>query len=112
MIDWWGPILIEYYAGTEGNGVTVIASQEWLAHRGSVGRAYVGEVKIVEEATGETLPPRANGVVYFAGGPAFAYRNDPAKTRGAYIREGWSTLGDIGYLDEEGIFTSPTARPT
>ncbi|MDE3175715.1 MAG: acyl-CoA synthetase [Pseudomonadota bacterium] len=102
MIDWWGPVLIEYYAGTEGNGVTIITSQEWLAHRGSVGRAYVGEVKIVDETTGRTQPPRVNGVVYFAGGPAFVYRNDPAKTRSAYIKDGWSTLGDIGYLDEDG----------
>ncbi len=102
MIDWWGPILIEYYAGTEGNGVTIINSQEWLAHRGSVGRAYVGHIRIVDEETGETVPPRVNGVVYFDGGPAFVYRNDPAKTKSAYSREGWSTLGDIGYLDEDG----------
>ena len=101
MIDWWGPILVEYYAGTEGNGVTIINSKEWLAHRGSVGRAYVGQVKIVDEPTGATLPPRVNGVVYFAGGPQFAYRNDPEKTRSAYIKDGWSTLGDIGYLDED-----------
>ncbi|HXT05842.1 MAG TPA: acyl-CoA synthetase [Roseiarcus sp.] len=102
MIDWWGPVLIEYYAGTEGNGATIINSQQWLAHRGSVGRAYVGQIRIVDEETGQTLPPRVNGVVYFDGGPAFVYRNDPAKTKAAYIRDGWSTLGDIGYLDEDG----------
>jgi len=101
MIDWWGPVLIEYYAGTEGNGVTIINSKEWLEHRGSVGRAYVGHVKIVDEQTGQTLPPRANGVVYFAGGPPFVYHNDEAKTRSAHSKEGWSTLGDIGYLDEQ-----------
>jgi acyl-CoA synthetase (AMP-forming)/AMP-acid ligase II len=102
MIDWWGPIIVEYYAGTEGNGVTVISSQEWLAHKGSVGRAVVGKVRIVDEPTGRTLPPRSNGVVYFEDGPQFAYRHDPAKTRAAYTQQGWSTLGDIGYLDEEG----------
>jgi long-chain acyl-CoA synthetase len=101
MIDWWGPILIEYYAGTEGNGVTIINSKEWLEHRGSVGRAYVGHVKIVDEQTGQTLPPRTNGVVYFAGGAPFSYHNDETKTRSAYSKEGWSTLGDIGYLDEQ-----------
>jgi long-chain acyl-CoA synthetase len=101
MIDWWGPILIEYYAGTEGNGVTIINSQEWLAHRGSVGRAYVGKIRIVDEETGQTVGPRVNGVVYFDGGPAFVYRNDPAKTQSAYNSNGWSTLGDIGYLDED-----------
>ncbi len=102
MIDWWGPVLIEYYAGTEGNGVTIITSKEWLAHRGSVGRAAVGRIRIVDEETGQDQPPRVNGVVYFAGGPPFAYRNDPAKTKSAYQPDGSSTLGDIGYLDEEG----------
>jgi fatty-acyl-CoA synthase/long-chain acyl-CoA synthetase len=103
MIEWWGPILTEYYAGTEGNGATVINSQQWLGHRGSVGRAIVGHLRIVEEETGRVLPPRQNGVVYFEGGPAFVYRNDPAKTKSAYSAQGWSTLGDIGYLDEEGF---------
>ena len=102
MIDWWGPVLIEYYAGTEGNGVTIINSQEWLAHRGSVGRAYVGKIRIVDEQSGDTVGPHVNGVVYFEGGPAFVYRNDPAKTKSAYSREGWSMLGDIGHLDEDG----------
>jgi acyl-CoA synthetase (AMP-forming)/AMP-acid ligase II len=102
MIDWWGPLLLEYYAGTEGNGVTIISSKEWLTHKGSVGRAVVGKVRIVDEQTGRLQPPRTNGVVYFEDGPQFAYRHDPAKTRAAYNSEGWSTLGDIGYLDEEG----------
>jgi acyl-CoA synthetase (AMP-forming)/AMP-acid ligase II len=102
MIDWWGPVLVEYYAGTEGNGVTVITSREWLTHRGSVGRAVVGKVRIVDEQTGRALPPRKIGVVYFEDGPQFAYRHDPAKTRAAYSSEGWSTLGDIGFVDEEG----------
>jgi long-chain acyl-CoA synthetase len=102
MIDWWGPVLIEYYAGTEGNGGTVITSKEWLGHRGSVGRAVVGHIRIVDEETGRDQPPRVNGVIYFAGGQPFAYRNDPAKTKAAYQPDGSSTLGDIGYLDEEG----------
>ncbi len=102
MIDWWGPILVEYYGGTEGNGITVINSQQWLAHRGSVGRPIVGHMRIVDEETGRDQPPRVNGIVYFAGGPPFAYRNDPAKTKSAYLADGASTLGDIGYLDEDG----------
>ncbi|WP_430398883.1 acyl-CoA synthetase [Ferrovibrio sp.] len=101
MIDWWGPILIEYYAGTEGNGVTLITSAEWLSHRGSVGRAAVAEIKIVSEE-GTLLPHGQIGTVYFAGGPPFSYHNDADKTRGAYNTEGWSTLGDVGFLDEEG----------
>jgi long-chain acyl-CoA synthetase len=102
MIDWWGPILVEYYAGTEANGATVITSPEWLTHRGSVGRAVSGRIRIVDEDTGQDMPARVNGVVYFAGGQSFAYRNDPAKTKAVYQPDGASTLGDIGYLDEEG----------
>jgi long-chain acyl-CoA synthetase len=102
MIDWWGPIVVEYYAGTEGNGATFIDSRDWLNHRGSVGRAIVGEVKIVDEETGAELPPGKTGGVYFSGGPQFVYHNDPEKTRRAYNDKGWSTLGDVGHLDEEG----------
>jgi len=102
MIDWWGPILIEYYAGSEGNGVTVCTSQQWLAHRGSVGRAVVGTVKILDEHDDE-LPPGEIGTVYFADGPVFTYHNDPEKTKGAYSARGWSTLGDVGYLDKDGF---------
>jgi acyl-CoA synthetase (AMP-forming)/AMP-acid ligase II len=101
MIDWWGPILVEYYGGTEGNGITIVNSEEWLRHPGTVGRTLVGEIKILDE-NGRPLPPREIGGVYFSGGPAFAYHNDPLKTESAYTPEGWSTLGDVGYLDEEG----------
>jgi long-chain acyl-CoA synthetase len=102
MIDWWGPILIEYYAGSEGNGVTVCSSQQWLDHRGSVGRAVVGKVKILDE-NDEELPVGEIGTVYFADGPAFSYHNDPEKTTRAYNAKGWSTLGDVGYLDADGF---------
>jgi fatty-acyl-CoA synthase len=101
MIEWWGPILIEYYAGTEGNGCTVINSTEWLAHRGSVGRALVGVIKIVDDETGEVLPAGEIGSVYFADGPQFEYHNLPAQPAKAYNAQGWSTLGDVGYLDDE-----------
>jgi fatty-acyl-CoA synthase/long-chain acyl-CoA synthetase len=101
MIDWWGPILTEYYAGSEGNGATFCTSAEWLAHRGSVGRAVVGTVKVVDEHDRE-LPPGGIGTVYFADTLPFEYHNDPEKTRGAFNRRGWSTLGDVGYLDSDG----------
>jgi len=101
MIAWWGPIFIEYYAGTEGNGVTIANTAEWLAHRGSVGRSLVGQIHIAGEDGGECAVGEV-GQVYFAGGPEFAYHNDPAKTRGAYNAQGWSSLGDVGYLDAEG----------
>ena len=102
MIDWWGPILIEYYAGSEGNGVTVSNSQQWLSHRGTVGKAVVGSVKIVNEEDQEA-PTGEIGTVYFADTPQFSYHNDPEKTKRAYNARGWSTLGDVGYLDDEGF---------
>ncbi|MBN9584618.1 MAG: acyl-CoA synthetase [Afipia sp.] len=102
MIEWWGPIIAEYYAGSEGNGVTVSNSQEWLTHRGTVGRAVVGKIKIVNDDD-EEMPTGEIGTVYFADGPQFAYHNDPEKTQRAYNARGWSTLGDVGYLDDEGF---------
>jgi fatty-acyl-CoA synthase len=101
MIAWWGPVLYEYYAGSEGNGLTTIASPEWLTHKGSVGKAAYGVLHICDEQ-GEDLPPGAEGLVYFEGGGAFEYHNDPAKTAEARNARGWSTLGDIGRMDADG----------
>jgi long-chain acyl-CoA synthetase len=101
MIRWWGPVLYEYYAGTEGNGFVACNSEEWLARPGTVGRALIGEVRILDDA-GRVLPPGETGTIYFANGPAFEYHNDPAKTAASRSKEGWSTLGDVGYVDEEG----------
>jgi long-chain acyl-CoA synthetase len=101
MIAWWGPIVHEYYAGTEGNGFCAINSAEWLAHKGSVGRGLTAQVMICDEE-GEPLPPRAEGLVYFAGGGEFEYHGDPAKTAESRNRHGWTTLGDVGWVDEEG----------
>lgn len=101
MIDWLGPILEESYGGTEGNGLTMITSQEWLAHPGSVGRAFVGSLHILDNE-GRELPPGETGLVYFAGGPRFEYHGNPQRTLEAYDAQGRSTLGDIGYLDAEG----------
>lgn len=102
MIDWWGPILHEYYAASEGNGMTYITSQEWLTHKGSVGRAIIGKLHIVDDESGAELPPGQAGLVYFADGQPFTYHNDDAKTRQAFNDKGWSTLGDVGYVDGEG----------
>jgi fatty-acyl-CoA synthase len=100
MIDWWGPIIHEYYAGTEDIGSTFITAEEWLTHPGSVGRP-MDECHIVGD-DGEELPAGEPGVVYFAGGRPFEYHNDPAKTASISNEHGWRTLGDIGYLDEDG----------
>jgi fatty-acyl-CoA synthase len=101
MIDWWGPIFIEYYAGTEGNGATIANTADWLAHRGTVGRPLAGQIHIVGADDNE-CPTGKIGQVYFSGGPEFAYHNDPARTKGAYNARGWSSLGDLGYLDADG----------
>jgi long-chain acyl-CoA synthetase len=101
MIKWWGPIVGEYYAGTEGNGFATLSSEEWLAHKGSVGKALNCEIKICDE-DGDPVAPRVEGEVFFAGGGQFEYHNDPEKTSKARNKHGWSTLGDIGWLDEDG----------
>jgi long-chain acyl-CoA synthetase len=101
MIGWWGPVLFEYYAGTEANGLTAISSEEWLMHKGSVGRAFIGTVHILDEQ-GNELPPGKPGLVYFADGQEFEYHGDPEKTEASRNPQGWSTINDIGYLDQEG----------
>ncbi len=101
MFDWWGPIIHEYYAASEGNGFFAIGPEEWLAHPGSVGRSLLGTVHIVDGDGGE-LPAGEVGTVYVEGAPLFEYHNDPAKTAEAYNDRGWTTLGDMGAVDDEG----------
>ena len=103
MIDWWGPIIFEYYSGSEGNGSTAISSQEWLQKPGSVGKAQYCTIHICDEG-GDELPPGVPGTIYFEGGNNFAYHNDADKTKDSRNPKhpDWSTLGDVGYLDEDG----------
>ncbi len=101
MIGWWGPVLYEYYAGSEGNGLTTIDSAQWLTHKGSVGKAAYGALHICDEA-GNEVPPGTEGLVYFGGGGVFEYHNDPEKTAEARNAHGWTTLGDIGRVDDDG----------
>ena len=100
MLAWWGAIIDEYYAGTEDIGATWITAEEWLAHPGSVGRPL--SPAHVVGPDGEELGPGQEGVVYFEGGRPFEYHNDPAKTASVTDERGWRTLGDIGFLDEDG----------
>jgi acyl-coenzyme A synthetase/AMP-(fatty) acid ligase len=103
MIEWWGPKIMEYYAGTEGNGFCAISSDEWLAHKGSVGKPLIGVVHIVGE-DGEEVGTREEGTIYFESAASFEYHNDPEKTASSRDPKGrgWSTLGDVGYVDEDG----------
>jgi fatty-acyl-CoA synthase len=104
MFEWWGPILHEYYGGTELNGLTYVGPEEWLAHPGTVGRAVIGKIRICDE-DGNELPTGEPGIVYFERDKApFAYHKDPKKTRSAQHpkHSGWTTLGDVGYVDDDG----------
>lgn len=104
MIDWWGPILVEYYGSTEGNGLTFISSPEWLQKRGSVGRSVLGPVHICDD-DGVELPPGEVGTVYFERDfVPFEYHKDPEKTKAAQHPDHatWSAVGDLGFVDEDG----------
>lgn len=101
MIDWWGPVIHEYYAGSEGVGFVAIGPEEWMRRPGSVGRSLRGPLHILDE-DGNALPPGQSGVVWFESDARFEYHGDPEKTSSAFNERGWATLGDIGYLDEDG----------
>jgi acyl-CoA synthetase (AMP-forming)/AMP-acid ligase II len=101
MIEWWGPILLEYYSGSEGVGLTMIDSFEWLAHPGSVGKAMKGVPHVLDDA-GNELPAGKVGQIFFSGVPAFQYFEDPEKTAARASPQGYQTLGDIGYVDGDG----------
>ena len=95
MIEWFGPILLEYYAATEGNGCTFITSADWLAHKGSVGRPCWA--RSASSTTKEALPDRHPGTVWFAGATDFEYFDDPEKTASTRRDDGkTSTVGDVG----------------
>ena len=100
MIEWFGPVIHEYYAGTEGNGFVYCNSDMWLAHQGTVGTPLACTVHIVDEE-GVEVPAYESGTIYFEGGATFEYHNDPEKTLGSRHPLGWSTLGDVGYLDAD-----------
>ena len=102
MIAWWGPIIHEYYAGTEGNGFVYCNSDMWLAHPGTVGTAIQGIVHICDE-NGDDVPQGESGTIFFEGSAVFEYHNDPEKTKASRDPKGrgWSTLGDVGYLDPD-----------
>ncbi|HWA66174.1 MAG TPA: acyl-CoA synthetase [Mycobacteriales bacterium] len=100
MFDWLGPIIYEYYGGTEGFAGATIGPPEWLAHPGSVGRPLTTVHVLGED--GEELPVGEAGELFFEGGPEFSYWGDPEKTKSVSNERGWRSLGDMGYLDEDG----------
>lgn len=104
MIDWFGPIIHEYYAGSEGNGFVYCNSEQWLAHEGTVGQALSGILHVLDD-DGNELGPNETGTIYFESPAEFQYHNDPEKTRASRdpLGRGWTTLGDVGYVDADGF---------
>jgi fatty-acyl-CoA synthase len=104
MISWWGPILVEYYGATEQHGTTIITTAEWENKRGSVGKAALGILHICDD-DGNEFPAGEVGTIYFERDVApFEYHNDPEKTATSRhpAHDNWCTVGDVGYLDEDG----------
>jgi long-chain acyl-CoA synthetase len=109
MIEWWGPIIHEYYGATEGLGFTACDSQEWLAHRGSVGRVLLGDLHILDENM-QPCPKGVPGTVWFKTATPFEYFNDPVKTAEARSADGtMSTVGDVGYVDDGFLYLTDRA---
>jgi acyl-CoA synthetase (AMP-forming)/AMP-acid ligase II len=100
-LAWLGPIVHEYYTGTEANGFTIVGPEEWLEHPGTVGKPVGGAVHVLDEA-GAALGPGRIGKVWFDTGARFRYHDAPEETAAAFDERGWSTLGDVGHLDEAG----------
>ncbi len=101
MIEWWGPVINEYYAGSEGIGMTLVKAEDWLGHPGTVGKAIFGTLHVCGP-DGEELPAGEDGLIYFENEILPTYHNDPAKTAEAMHPKGWMTLGDIGHVDQDG----------
>ena len=103
MVQWWGPILHEYYGGTEGNGFVYCPPADWLARPGTVGRLIAGTLHVCDDA-GVELSPGEIGTIWFEGTPTFDYHKDPEQTAAARhpAGAGWTTLGDVGYVDADG----------
>lgn len=100
MMEWFGPIIHEYYGGTEGFAGTTIGPEEWLTHPGSVGKPITAVHVVGDDGT--ELPAGESGELYFEGGPDFEYFKDPEKTAAVSNEHGWRSLGDMGYVDEDG----------
>jgi acyl-CoA synthetase (AMP-forming)/AMP-acid ligase II len=101
MMEWWGPVLYEFYGGSENIGMVLITPDEWLAHPGSVGRPAPGTISVLGEDHAP-VAPYERGTIWFDHAPNFSYHHSPEKTEGVFDADGRATLGDLGYLDEGG----------
>jgi long-chain acyl-CoA synthetase len=101
MLDWWGPIISEFYSSSEGAGATFVTAADWLEHPGTVGKSMLGAIHILDD-DGTELPRGAIGTIWADAPQRFDYVNDADKTREHHDERGWTTVGDVGYLDEDG----------
>jgi acyl-CoA synthetase (AMP-forming)/AMP-acid ligase II len=101
MIEWLGPIVHEFYSGSEGAGFCYIQPEEWLAHPGSVGKSLMGAIHVLDD-DGDERPVGEEGEIWFETNRSFEYHRDPEKTRSVWDPRGWSWLGDVGRVDEDG----------
>ena len=102
IIQWWGPVIHEYYSATEGLGFAACDSTEWLAHRGTVGRVMLGELHVLDEQM-QPVPKKTPGTLWFKTASPFEYFNDPSKNKETRSADGTlSTVGDVGFVDEDG----------
>jgi acyl-CoA synthetase (AMP-forming)/AMP-acid ligase II len=101
MLDWWGPIISEFYSATEANGYCRVTAEEWLKKPGTVGKPLSGEIHIIGE-DGNEVPVNTPGTIYFGAGGEFEYHNDSEKNKETRHPLGWTTVGDMGYVDEDG----------
>jgi long-chain acyl-CoA synthetase len=101
MLDWWGPVINEYYSLSEGGGFTAVGPAEWLAHKGTVGRSLTGAIHIVDE-DGRDLPAGETGHILFEDADRFDYHKEPGKTAEFFNDKGWARPGDMGWVDEDG----------
>lgn len=109
MIDWWGPIIHEYYGATEGLGFTACNSEEWLQRKGTVGKVMLGDLHILDE-DGKPCPPGVPGEIWFKTASEFSYFNNEKKTQQGRSPDGtMSTVGDVGYVDDGFLFLTDRA---
>jgi long-chain acyl-CoA synthetase len=101
MLDWWGPIISEFYSSSEGAGATFVTAADWLAHPGTVGRPVLGAIHVLDDDGNEVAPGQI-GTIWADAPQPFDYVNDEEKTRENRNDRGWTTVGDVGYVDDEG----------
>jgi len=102
MIDWWGPIVDEYYSSSEGAGLTFITAEDWMRYPGSVGKSLFGQAHVLDENNDDAPPGQAGQVYFDMPGISFEYHRDPEKTAESRDKRGWVTVGDVGYLNDDG----------